>query len=599
MLTLKTVRWGNCFSYGDNNELHLDQSKIVQLVGDNGSGKSSLALIIQEVLFNKNVKGIKKAKIANRNLDNSYWIELDFSHGEDEYMMSVTRKSSVKVKLIKNGEDISSHTATGTFKTIEDIFGMDAKVFFQLIYQSVKTGLDFLTATDSNRKKFLIELFAMDEYAEYHEMFKDLASDLNSEVAKLRGSLESTQRWITKNSQVPDEMELIDVPDLPDISEKENELWEKKDKVKNSQDTNRRISSNNKLKDLVKTITYNLEFATKQPVDVSPMTSAIGGLQAQERVKKSFLDKMKKLGEVCPTCEQEIDSEKLETLIAEAKAELDKIEEELSEQNQAKQEALAENAEIQKNKKAKQEKESIIKQIDMNLESDLVDVHALEAEIDSLTKEIREVKFRYEQAIDHNTKAEAHNTRIGVILEQIAEHEQEVAQIQSELSELEQEYSKLDILKKVFSNNGLVAYKLESLVKDIEELANDYLAELSDGRFTLTFTVDSDKLNVQLTDEGLEIEINELSAGELSRVNTAMLLAIRKMMNSISKTQINILFLDEIVGVLDDFGREKLIEVLLAEEGLNTFLVSHEWSHPLLEKVNVVKKDNISRLQFS
>ena len=70
------------------------------------------------------------------------------------------------------------------------------------------------------------------------------------------------------------------------------------------------------------------------------------------------------------------------------------------------------------------------------------------------------------------------------------------------------------------------------------------------------------------------------------------------MMNSISKTQINILFLDEVINVLDEFGREKLVEVLLKEEGLNTFLVSHGWSHPLLEKVQVLKSDNISRLKY-
>jgi ABC-type sugar transport system ATPase subunit len=81
-------------------------------------------------------------------------------------------------------------------------------------------------------------------------------------------------------------------------------------------------------------------------------------------------------------------------------------------------------------------------------------------------------------------------------------------------------------------------------------------------------------------------------------VNVATLLAIRKMMNSISKTQINILFLDEAINVLAEHGRDCLIEVLLKEEGLNTFLVSHGWSHPLLAKVLITKQDGISRLNY-
>ena len=50
------------------------------------------------------------------------------------------------------------------------------------------------------------------------------------------------------------------------------------------------------------------------------------------------------------------------------------------------------------------------------------------------------------------------------------------------------------------------------------------------------------------------------------------------------------------MSVLDDLGREKLVEVLTQEENLNTYVVSHGWTHPLLEKIEVVKKENISRL---
>ena len=67
-------------------------------------------------------------------------------------------------------------------------------------------------------------------------------------------------------------------------------------------------------------------------------------------------------------------------------------------------------------------------------------------------------------------------------------------------------------------------------------------------------------------------------------------------MSSISKSRINVLFLDEVINVLDENGREKLVEVLLGEP-LNTYIVSHGWTHPLLEKVEVVKKGNVSRLE--
>ena len=72
MVTLETLRWDNCFSYGESNEIDLSKNILTQIVGENGSGKSSIPLILEEVLFGKNSKRIKKADIANRYIDNGY-----------------------------------------------------------------------------------------------------------------------------------------------------------------------------------------------------------------------------------------------------------------------------------------------------------------------------------------------------------------------------------------------------------------------------------------------------------------------------------------------------------------------------------------------
>ena len=69
-------------------------------------------------------------------------------------------------------------------------------------------------------------------------------------------------------------------------------------------------------------------------------------------------------------------------------------------------------------------------------------------------------------------------------------------------------------------------------------------------------------------------------------------------MSSISKSKINILFLDEVINVLDDAGREKMVELLIKEDELNTYVVSHGWTHPLLDKIEVVKDGNVSKLEW-
>ena len=220
-----------------------------------------------------------------------------------------------------------------------------------------------------------------------------------------------------------------------------------------------------------------------------------------------------------------------------------------------------------------------------------------ETVLQRLKQQVQMAREELEEVAQENERRERHNTRIEIIQEQTTQFEKELGDIISQLSSIEDKLSILEILKKAFSTNGLLAYKIESLVKELESLTNEYLAEFSDGRFSINFVVENDKLNVEVTDTGKLIDILALSSGELARVNIATLVAIRKLMTSISRSQINVLFLDEVNQALDEQGKEKVVEILLKEETLNTYLVSHGWTHPLLEKIEIVKDDNISHLE--
>jgi len=102
MITLKQLKWNNCFSYGSDNQLDLSDNTVTQIIGTNGMGKSSIPLIIEEILYNKNSKGIKKADIPNRYINDGYNIFLSFEKDGSNYEISVDRKSSIKVKLEKD-----------------------------------------------------------------------------------------------------------------------------------------------------------------------------------------------------------------------------------------------------------------------------------------------------------------------------------------------------------------------------------------------------------------------------------------------------------------------------------------------------------------
>jgi DNA repair exonuclease SbcCD ATPase subunit len=236
--------------------------------------------------------------------------------------------------------------------------------------------------------------------------------------------------------------------------------------------------------------------------------------------------------------------------------------------------------------------------IDTELPEVVLDKDSLQTELNNLTTSINSTKTRIQAAEKANQQASAHNSKVETVSRQLAEMSEELETYSQKLHELSERMSTVNILTKTFSTTGLVAYKIECLVKDLEEITNSYLVDLSDGRFQISFKISaSDKLNVVITDNGRDIEMLALSGGERARVNVATLLAIRKLMQTLSSSRINLLILDETVEALDVDGKEKLVEVLLKEEHLNTFLVSHGFSHPLLEKVNVVKRNNISHIE--
>ena len=604
MITLKKLQWSNCFSYGENNELDLNDTIVTQLIGTNGTGKSSIPLILEEVLFNKNSKGIKKADIPNREVNKGYDISLSFDVVDDEYLIEVIRRGSIKVKLYKNGEDISSHTATNTYKTLEEVIGIDFKTFSQIVYQNTNASLQFLTATDTNRKRFLIDLLQLDSYVKYFDVFKELSRNLAGDVSSIQGKIDTIDKWLSENYL--EDTSLLSKLELPFYSEEDEEsLRSLQIEFQNSSEITKKINQNNLYKSQLESIDLGLAkeyISNNKWQDTEQLVQEIGEIKsrgAQEvRMIKKYMD-LQELDEAgCPTCGQDIDLSFIRQELHKHQSARTQYTEKLEEINDKLVDMNAANKMLQQMEQKINSWEEIYRNIDHTLSSQIPDSEETQDKIIKLRERISNRQERVTEVIEENERRERHNTRLSIIEEQQTDFEDQHKELSAELDKANTKFANVDILKKAFSTNGLLAYKIENLVKDLEELTNEYLAELSDGRFSLEFVVLNDKLNVEIDDNGKTVDILALSAGELARVNTSTLLAIRKLMSSISKSQINVLFLDEVTNVLDEQGKELLVELLLGEENLNTYIVSHGWSHPLLARIEVIKEEKMSRLEL-
>jgi len=599
MSILKTLKWSNCFSYGLDNELILDEEPLIQLVGENGSGKSSIPLIIEELIYNKNSKGIKKADIQNRYADSPYYMELEFIEKGDTYTIKLTRTKTLKISLFKNDEDISSHTATNTFKQIEKLIGKDFKTFTTLIYQSTTNNLAFLTATDTERKKFLIDLFDLHKYVEHFEVFKELLKKLLVDKTSTEAKISTYNSWVDNNTDIDlQHLPLLDITiDTKDDEEKLASVTSSLEKIK---ETNSKIEKNNLYKKQLSSIKLdkynNIVNGSIKTYDEE--TKKLGSLETDSKTASILIKKIGTIGNKCPQCLQEVDQEFKNSLINENKRIIEESKVEIETLNGVIEDKKLFNKLLREKLAQEELFSSTFKLIDNDLPAEFLEAENLQVELNKLRKIIKDKKDELKAITKENETRNTNNIKLSLIKEQKEKIIKQLEDAEISLIDILEEVSYVEVLKKSFSTNGLIAYKLESLIKELQVITNDYLLELSEGRFAIDFVIEKDKLNVNIIDKDIVIDIAALSSGELAKVNIATLLAIRKLINSLSQSQLNVLFLDEAIAVLDKNGRERLVEVLLQEVGLNTFIVSHEWTHPLISKASVIKEKEISRIEY-
>ena len=608
-IVLNDLKFSNMFSYGEKeNCIRFNNNKITQLTAPNGSGKSSIALILQEVLFNKNIKGIKKADIINKwGKTKNWWAELNFAVDGNPYNIKVNRTGAKsEVSFFQDKKDLSEHKVLDTYNSIRDLLNLDFNIFSQLTYQSSIDLLEFLKATDTNRKKFLINLFNLEKYIKIGEVLKiKLNSELKEKVL-LHGELKTIKSFL-ESTTISEKKIIVDVPEVNEDLVKQLGLLEKQ--IEDYSNICKKIDKNNMYiqeRDLLK---FDLSMkAPKESQEVydnlDEFKNDINKLSIHKRnVEKSLVEI--DTSDTCYACGQKIDNSQAKELMKgldkdlyETDIKLDALKEELEYAKDAVESYEDELDKYNKNKRAITKFEDLTQVIDETIAVDYPNFGDIETQIKDLRVTINVQTKERQNALTHNQDVGIHNAKVDALIEQKEDFLSRQKVVENDIISVSDRVNNLEILKKAFSTSGIVAFKLENLTKELEVTINRYLSLLSDGQFQVSFRLDKEKLNIVVSNNGIDAPIETVSGGEFSRIQTAILLAIRNLLSKLGGSSVNLLFLDEITGVLDDEGKEKLIEVLSEEEELNVFLISHDFTHPLIEKISINKENNISELHL-
>ncbi|MDW8299525.1 MAG: SMC family ATPase [Anaerolineae bacterium] len=207
----------------------------------------------------------------------------------------------------------------------------------------------------------------------------------------------------------------------------------------------------------------------------------------------------------------------------------------------------------------------------------------LEAHLPELEASLSELVERARQAELCRAERDQLRTAYHTLTEEFAYYRSQLANLASlrercemlrrevaDLKEQEQLYSELQY---AFSKRGVPAMLIEAAIPELELMANELLARMTDGRMHLRFETQRSKKGGDGTIETLEILISDelgqrdyalYSGGESFRVNFALRVALSQFLARRAGTQLRTLIIDEGFGSQDAVGRERLIEAINA-----------------------------------
>ena len=104
MIIFKQISWRNFLSTGDQPTIiSLDKSATTLIIGENGSGKSTILDALTFGLFGKPFRSINKSQLINTINEKGLIVEIDFSIGNKKFLVRRGIKPNI-FEILQDGK---------------------------------------------------------------------------------------------------------------------------------------------------------------------------------------------------------------------------------------------------------------------------------------------------------------------------------------------------------------------------------------------------------------------------------------------------------------------------------------------------------------
>ena len=569
MIIFQKIRYKNFLSTGNNfTEIDLTRHKTTLVVGQNGSGKSTMLDALSFGLFGKAHRKIGKTQLINSVNGKGSLVEVEFKIGAAQFKV-VRGDRPVKFEIWKNGEMINQSSHSKEYQRVleQNILKLNHKSFHQVVVLGSSNFVPFMQLNPHNRRLVIEDLLDIGVFSKMNQLLKeevthikDKLKDVSYQIDLTKNKVDTQKKYITDVKKITDEA----------ITYKETQISTKRNQIDSLETENSQLSKDiegkqdniqNELNQLhnrkQSLLQYNAQFKQQ-------MASVVKDAKFYEE------------NETCPTCDQDIDSERRDEKLSTAKSKAKELQSAMGK--------LAEESDqVEQSISTTNDALSEIRDKQSSLHSNIQQINRLQGEIGDLRKDIA-----------------------GSATADLKAAEEELENIKAHLSSLmddkmksNEEYSYKSAIAEMLKDTGIKTKIIKQYLPVMNKLINQYLQVLD---FYVHFNLDEEFNETIRSRHRDDFTYDSFSEGEKQRIDLSLLFTwrqIAKMKNSVAT---NLLMLDETFdSSLDHEGVDNLLKILYTlGDDTNIFIISHKGEildGKFENKIEFIKDKNFSKIK--
>jgi len=544
LIIFKSVKWKNFLSTGNNfTEIQLNRQPTTLIIGENGSGKSTILDAMCFVLFGKPFRTVNKSQLVNSINNRETEVEIEFNVGTREYKIMRGIKPN-KFEIYCNGKMVNQDANARDYQKYleQNILKLNYRSFTQVVILGSSTFIPFMQLKARHRREVVEEILDIQIFSLMNMLLKQNLKTIEDEIKDIEYQVQLTSEKIGLQENYID-----------DVKKNKNKIVREKTlQIKNNIVE---VETKTKEKESLTESNANLFDSIDDKTNIKNKLTKLRDIRStlvEKHKHHSGMVTFFENNDDCPTCEQHINEvfkeEMLSTKTTTAKelqTGLHKLQDELNNTNSRFTEITNTTSTIRSN----------------------------EVKIATLGSSIGEIE-KFNVKLDTEVNIMNASDVSDADLEKLEGLKESSRTIVKQRVKLKEDKVYAEASRAMLQDTGIKTKIIKQYLPIMNKLINTYLTSME---FYVNFTLDenfNETIKSRFRDEFTYASFSE---GEKMRIDLALLFtwrAIAKMKNS---TNTNLLVLDEIFdSSLDGTGTDEFLKILntLAKE--NVFVISHK-----------------------